>query len=50
MFSIPNNIVLPEDRQQVENPCTEEEMNKLDDEVKHVIDRIIAVRGKAILF
>ncbi|XP_060589020.1 protein MIS12 homolog [Ruditapes philippinarum] len=44
VFSIPDHLVLPSDRPQVDNPCTEEEMIMLDDDIKHVLDRIVAVK------
>ena len=43
MFSLPSNLVLPEDRPQVESPCSEEQMNDLDTRLKEVKDRIMAV-------
>lgn len=44
VFNIPDHLVLPEDRQNVENPCTEADLDQLDQEIKHVTDRIIAVK------
>ena len=43
VFCLPKNFTLPGDRAQVENPCSEEQMNDLDTRLEEVKDRIIAV-------
>ena len=43
VFCLPKNFTLPGDRAQVENPCTEEQMNDLDTRLQEVKDKIIAV-------
>ena len=42
-FNIPPHLLLPSDNQQLESPCTEEEMVKLDSDIQEVMDRITAV-------
>lgn len=40
---IPRHLVLPEDAPQLENPCTQQQMEALDTDIQTVVDRIMAV-------
>ncbi|KAL4219792.1 kinetochore protein Mis12 [Mactra antiquata] len=44
VFQIPKHIVLPEDKINVDAPCTVDEMKQLDDELHKVLDNITAVK------
>ena len=43
MFSLPRNLILSEDRPQIDNPCSEEKMRDIDRQLKEGKDKLMAV-------
>ena len=43
MFSLPRNLILSEDRPQIDNPCSEEQMQAIDRQLKEGKDKLMAV-------
>ena len=48
VFSLPRNLILSEDRPQIENPCSEEKMRDIDRQLKEGKDKLMAVSLRAV--